>query len=125
MAAPTDRLNELAYWNAINSYDFQNRCLLQFLISAIAVTTESTSTPSHTARLALAGQLLSGSIDAKLLASWVMTNTTIQGEVVTDYNASPQNAVGTSVNDSDIEFQVNSVFTGVAISLPSTATSTI
>jgi hypothetical protein len=123
MAAPADRTNEQAYWTAINSHDFQNRCVLQWMIAAVAVTTEAGTVTSHIARLALAGQILNGNFPPQTLAAWVLTNTTVQGEIVTDAGGGA--AIGTSVPDSDIAFTVNSLFTGLATSLPSTALSTI
>jgi len=84
------------------------------------------SPPSHTPRLALAGQLLAGQFSAQQLAMWVMQSATIQAEVVTDATHSPNpNPVGYSVNDSDIASQVSGIFTGLAMSLPSTAQSPI
>jgi hypothetical protein len=123
MAAPADRMSNLAYWTAITNLDFQNRCVLQWTMAAVSVTTEVNTTPSHTARLALAGQILAGQIAPLQVAIWTMTNTTIQTEVLTDRGTSA--AVGNSVADNDIAFQAASMFTGLAISLPSSATSTI
>ena len=196
MAAPADYTNEQHFWAAIGSVDFQNRCVLQFAIAAVSITTEvvkanvnattasgsatlhfasalssnvngytvtdlttpaaiaanttilsggNTATPvmnqnavtpgigaadllqfsppNHVARLALAGQILAGQFSPQQLAIWVVSNTTIQTEIAADFTAG--NPPGTSVNDSDIAFQISSIFTGFATSLPTTAQSTI
>lgn len=66
---------------------------------------------SHTQRLAFAGALFAGNVDLKMLAMAVLANTTNR----TNCLAAPSSAGGNIV-DSDIDFQVNSIFTGIAIS---------
>jgi hypothetical protein len=64
----------------------------------------------------LAGKVLTGAFANELLATWVTENTTIQTSILADDAANAP--VGTSILDNDIAFQVNSVFTGIAASLP-------
>jgi hypothetical protein len=67
--------------------------------------------PSHTQRLALAGAVFAGTISGQRLAELVAVNTTIRTAIL----ATPT-APAASVLDSDIDFQIASILTGVAIS---------
>lgn len=71
------------------------------------------SPPSHTQRLGLAGSLFAKNIDRQMLALLVMANATNQTNCLAD----PNNPGG-NILDSDIDFQINSIFTGVAVSRP-------
>jgi hypothetical protein len=90
---------------------FVDRCRYRFINAAISVTTESTSTASHAQRLAFAGALFANQVDTKMLAMAVLSNATIRGEVIADPSDNGGNAT-----DSDMDFQVNSVFTGISVS---------
>ncbi len=96
--------------SSIDNPRFQERCRLRFLFAAIAVTTELTTVTSHTQRLALAGTLFNNGISAATLAMLVLANATNR----TNCLANPS-LYGGNILDSDIDFQINSIFTGVAI----------
>lgn len=69
------------------------------------------SPPSHTQRLTFAGSLFAENVPLNMLASAIVANATIRAEVL----ANPGIAGGNAL-DSDIDFQVNSIFTGLATS---------
>lgn len=96
---------------SINDPSFQQRCRLRFIVAAIAVMTESVNVVSHTQRVAFAGALFNGSVDERMLAMVVLANPTNRTNAI----ANPQQAGG-NILDNDIDFQVNSVFTGIATS---------
>lgn len=66
---------------------------------------------SHTQRLAFAGALFNGTVSPSMLAEVILANATNH----TNCLANPQQAGGNIV-DSDIDFQINSIFTGMALS---------
>ena len=66
---------------------------------------------SHVQRLAFAGALFTGNVDLAMLAMAVLANATNR----TNCLANP-NIPGGNILDSDIDFQVNSVLTGIATS---------
>jgi hypothetical protein len=90
---------------------FVDRCRFRFINAAISVTTESTSTTSHAQRLAFAGALFANQVDTKMLAMAVLANTTNRSNCISDPTDN-----GGAVADSDVDFQINSVFTGIAVS---------
>jgi hypothetical protein len=124
-SAGVDRTNEQAWWAAINSVDFQNRCRLQWLIAAVSIASESSSTTNNTQRQQLAAQIFSGSIPPVQLAYWVMSSTTVQTEVLTDANANPANPIGYSVEDADIATQVDALFTDFAATMAAATLTTL
>ena len=95
----------------IDDPTFQARVKQRFINAAISVTTEAGTVTSHTARLAFAGALFAGTVSDRLLAMLVLANATNR----TNLLAAPT-VQGGAILDSDIDFQVNSVLTGVAIS---------
>lgn len=66
---------------------------------------------NHAAKLQLAGALFSGNVDPKMLALTVIANTTNR----TNCLANPS-VIGGNIIDSDIDFHVNSIFQGIAMS---------
>jgi hypothetical protein len=66
---------------------------------------------SHTQRLAFAGALFNGTVGVSMLAEAILANATNRTNCV----ANPQQAGGNIV-DSDIDFQISSIFTGLALS---------
>lgn len=107
----TDTTDNQVLRAVISDPVFQDRCRLRFINAAIAVTAESTGATSHTQRLAFAGALFAGAVDLKMLAMLIIANTTNR----TNCLAAP-NISGGNIIDNDIDFQVNSAFTGVSIS---------
>lgn len=69
------------------------------------------SPPSHAQRLAFASALFSNAVNRQMLVMLILANPTNS----TDCLADP-NAVGGNITDSNIDFQVSSVFTGIATS---------
>jgi hypothetical protein len=67
--------------------------------------------PNHAQRLAFAGALFTNNIDRKMLADLVLANATNRTNCLADGTVA-----GGGILDSDIDFQVNSIFTGIAIS---------
>jgi hypothetical protein len=65
----------------------------------------------HVQRMAFAGALEAGTVDLQMLAMVVLANTTNR----TNCLANPSVAGG-NILDSDIDFQVNSILTGIAMS---------
>lgn len=64
----------------------------------------------HAQRMRFAGALFSRSVDLMLLANLVLANSTNRTNCLAD-----RLNVGGNILDSDIDFQVNSIFTGVAV----------
>lgn len=105
----TDTTDNQTLSNTANNPVFQDRVRLRFITSAISVTTELNTTTNHTQRLAFAGALFAGTVDLKMLCMTILANTTNR----TNCLAAP-NQAGGNIVDSDIDFQVASVFTGIA-----------
>lgn len=106
MSDTTD--NQILY-NTVMNPVFQARCKLRFINAAISVTTEVNTVTSHTQRLAFAGALFANTVDPVMLCHLILSNATNR----TNCLAVPSQAGG-NIIDSDIDFQVASVFTGVA-----------
>jgi hypothetical protein len=94
---------------AMTGDSFLQRCRLRFINAAISVTTESTSTASHDARLAFAGALFANHVDLPMLAMVVLSNTTNRANCL-----AASSLCGGNITDSDVDFQINSTFTGIA-----------
>lgn len=107
----TDTTDNQILHNSIVDPTFQDRVRLRFIAAAISVTTEVGTTTSHTQRLAFAGALFANTVDMKTLVMSVLANATVRASVV----ATPNTAGGNAL-DSDIDFQVASIFTGIAVS---------
>lgn len=76
----------------------------------LAFNPAGTSHATHLKRLAFAGALFANNVvDLVMLAMTVLTNTTNR----TNCLANP-GVIGGNILDSDIDFQINSVFTGIA-----------
>jgi hypothetical protein len=93
------------------SGSFVDRCRYRFINAAISVTTESSSTTSHAQRLAFAGALFANQVDKTMLTMAALSNASIRAEVIADPSDNGGNAT-----DSDMDFQISSVFTGIATS---------
>jgi len=91
---------------------FQQRCRLRFLSAAISVVNESSSTTSHTQRVAFAGALFNGTVNTQMLAMVVLASSTNRANCLATGNTQ----VGGNILDADIDTQVSSVFTGIATS---------
>lgn len=107
----SDTSDNVIIHNSISDPVFQHRVRLRFINSAIAVTTEAGTVTNHTQRLAFAGALFANTVDVIILCMIILANTTNR----TNCLAAP-NSAGGNILDSDIDFQVNSVFTGMSIS---------
>lgn len=107
----TDTADNQVLHNTIVDAVFQDRVRLRFINAAIAVSTEVSTVTSHTQRLAFAGALFVGTVDERMLAMLVAANTTNRTNILANPNAAGGNCL-----DSDIDFQINSIFTGVAVS---------
>lgn len=107
----SDTTDNLILSQAVNNSDFQNRCLLRFIAAAISVTTEVGTTLNHTNRLAFAGAIFNGTVSPQTLCMLILANPTVRASVIADPTKSGGNAL-----DNDIDFQIASVFTGVATS---------
>jgi hypothetical protein len=69
------------------------------------------SPPSHVARAQLAGALFNGVLSLRTLAMLILANATNQANCLADASVA-----GGAILDSDIDFQINSIFTGIATS---------
>jgi hypothetical protein len=107
----TDTTDSETIVSSIHNERFQTRCRLRFLVAAVAVTTELGTVTSHVQRLAFAGTLFNNGISSMTLAMLVLANTTNR----TNCLANPL-LPGGNMLDSDIDFQINSIFTGIAVS---------
>lgn len=107
----TDTTDNNTLSNTINSQTFRDRIRLRFISAAIAVTTESTGVTSHANRLAFAGALFANQVDVSMLCMCVLSNATVRTSVLANASVNGGNAI-----DPDIDFQINSVLTGVAVS---------
>lgn len=105
----TDTTDNQILHNTIVDPTFQDRVRLRFIAAAISVTTEVGTTTSHTQRLAFAGALFANTVDLKMLVMVILSNATVRASVI----ATPNSAGGNSL-DSDMDFQIASVFTGIA-----------
>jgi hypothetical protein len=90
---------------------FQVRCRARFIVAAVAVTTELNTVTSHTQRLAFAGAIFGQTVRDEMLAAIVLSNATNRTNCIADAVN-----IGGTVLDNDIDFQITSVFTGVAVS---------
>jgi hypothetical protein len=86
--------------NMAQNPEFQKQCKWALYIAANNVVNESAGTTNHAARLAFANKVLAGTqlLTDFQLARIVLLNATIQGELVS------------GPVDSDVQFQVNSVY---------------
>lgn len=75
----------------------------------LAFNPSGTSHAMHLKRLAFAGALFAGSVDLKMLAMLIIANTTNRTNALANTTI-----IGGNIFDSDIDFQVNSIFTGIA-----------
>jgi len=75
----------------------------------LAFNSSGLSHATHLKRLAFAGALFARSVDLKMLVMLVIANATIRTEALANATV-----IGGNILDSDIDFQINSVFTGVA-----------
>lgn len=69
------------------------------------------SPPNHASRLQFAAALFSGSISRQTLAMLIMANATNRTNCLADTSVP-----GGNILDSDIDFHINSIFTGIATS---------
>lgn len=109
--ASTDTNNNYVILATLNDPRFQDRCYRRFIAAAVSVTTEVNTVTSHTQRLAFAGALFNGTVSNHMLAALILANPTNQTNALAD-----PIVPGGNILDSDIDFQANSVFTGVATS---------
>jgi hypothetical protein len=107
----TDTTDNVILIQAINDSGFQTRCQLRYIVAAINITSESPATANHVERLSFAGALFAGTISLVVLAESIIANANVRAACL----ANPQQ-VGGNVLDSDIDVQVASTFTGMAIS---------
>lgn len=66
---------------------------------------------SHAQRAAFAAALFKGAVDLKMLAMIVLANTTNRTNCLGN-----SSVLGGNILDSDMDFQINSVFTGISLS---------
>lgn len=109
--ASTNTNSGLLLLQSANDSRFQDRCYFRFLNAAISVSTEDPVAPSHAQRLAFAAALFNNAVNRQMLAMLVLTNAKIQVDCLADPTTPGGNAL-----DSDIDFEIASIFTGVAIS---------
>lgn len=107
----SDRTNNDVIDRTVNAPIFQDRCYRRFLAAAISVTNEDVATVSHQLRVAFAGALFNSTVNRQMLAMLVLANATNQTNCLAD----PLNPGG-NILDNDIDFQITSIFTGVASS---------
>lgn len=105
----TDTTDNNILSNVIGNGAFQDRIRLRFINAAIAVTNEGAVT-SHANRLAFAGALFASTVDVRMLCMCVLSNATVRASVLANTSLNGGNAL-----DSDIDFQINSVFTGISL----------
>jgi hypothetical protein len=94
----------------VNNPVFQERCYLRYIVAAISVTNEGAVT-NHTQRLAFAGALFANAVNRATLADTILANATNRTNALV-----ADSAPGSAILDNDIDFQVASVFTGIALS---------
>lgn len=86
--------------------DLQNRVGIAMSSAAVAIYNESNTVTGHTARAAYATKVLNGNYNLPAVCLAVLINSTIQSEA--------QNIAGNNILDSDIQFQVNSIWNALA-----------
>lgn len=92
---------------AINQ-GFQNRVQYAMSVAAIAVYNEGTGVTGHAARAAYAVKVLSANFNLQAATWGVLTNATIAAE------ANPATTPDFAIADTDIQFQVNSMWNALA-----------
>jgi hypothetical protein len=80
-------------------------------VAAIAVTTEDPTLTNHAQRAAFAGALFANTVPRNMMAAAALANPTLAQECL----ANPQQ-VGGNIADNDLDFRINSIFTGLATS---------
>ena len=86
--------------------DFQNRVGIAMNSAAVAVYYEASTVTGHAARAAYANKVLNGTYNLAAATLAVLVNSTIMAEATT----TPPN----SIADTDIQFQVNSIWNALA-----------
>jgi hypothetical protein len=87
--------------------DFQNRVAIAMNSAAVSIYNESNTVTGHTARAAFANKVLTGNYNLLASCLGVLVNSTIQGEA-------SGTTVGNNIPDTDIQFQVNSIWNALA-----------
>lgn len=87
---------------------FQSRVKYAMAVAALAIYNEALNTPGHSTRAKLAVNILSGTFNFTFCYLSVLTNSTIAAE------ANPSSGPDFSIPDSDIQFQVNSMWNAIA-----------
>lgn len=105
----SDTTDSLILDQCFQSSVFMNRVRMRFINAAVSIVNGSTAEASHVQRVAFAGALFAGDVDPVMLTMSIISNPTIRTSVLAD-----RTLPGGNVLDSDIDFQVGSVFTGIA-----------
>jgi hypothetical protein len=87
---------------------FQQRVRFAMVTAAIAIYNEPTNTPGHLTRSTYAVKIINGNINMQAMALAVLTNPTVAAE------ADPTKPPDFAIPDSDIQFQVNSMWNSAA-----------
>lgn len=90
-----------------NQPDFQSRVAIAMNSAAVSVYSEVGTTTGHAARALYATKVLTGNYSLSAACLGVLVNSTIQGEATVA-------TAGNSIPDSDIQFQVNSIWNALA-----------
>lgn len=88
--------------------DFQQRIKYALMAAAVNVYAEASSTTGHTARAALASNVIQGGYNPAAAALAVLTNSTIASEA--NVSITP----GFNIVDADIQFAINSLWGALA-----------
>lgn len=99
--------------NSAQDEGFQARVEIFLIKAAAAIISEGVEVANHTARVAFAERVLSGSVNIEKYTQAVSTNSTIwSAMLVLDDKNNPMGGAG--VTDQDLEFTVNSLIPAFA-----------
>lgn len=107
MASPSSQLVTIARSDA-----FSSRVAYLVLIEAISVAAEDSGTADHAARMTFANKVMSGQVNAKLLAAIVLTDPYIAAAAIADIGSMADN-----VADASISARLAAVWTAVGHAL--------
>ncbi len=107
----SDQTDNLYLYTVVNDPVFQERCYMRFIAAALSIVNEASTTASHAERQKLCGALFARQVSGLFLAESILANTTNRANALSN-----QTAIGFAVLDSDIDFQIASIFTGIATS---------
>ncbi len=107
----SDQTDNLYLYTVVNDPIFQERCYSRFVKAGLSIMNEDPTTASHSDRAKLCGALFARQVSGTFLVESILANSTNRANALSN-----QTAIGAAILDSDIDFQIASIFTGIATS---------